>query len=88
MTTLPSLVERIAREADPDFGNEDGDMADSLIGLDAITRFAQLVAAECVTLAEQTYEGTEGGGDDCSGTAIYGERTADAIRERFGLKGE
>ena len=36
-------IERLAREADPDYGNADGLLSDSLCGRDAIERFAALV---------------------------------------------
>lgn len=39
-------IERLAREADPDYGNDDGLLSDSLCGRNAIERFAALVRNE------------------------------------------
>lgn len=48
--------------------------------------FATLVARECAEICEATWEADEGGGEESSGFAVYGENSARAIRERFGIK--
>lgn len=71
-------LEKIAREADPGFGS--GAMPDSLVGKDAIERFARLVleeaARECVRMGPVMCE-SYGDGAECIATA---DACAEAIR--------
>jgi hypothetical protein len=46
-------IERLAREADHDFGNADGLLSDSLCGTEAIKRFAALVLEEAAKVCEE-----------------------------------
>ena len=79
MTDL-DLVAQLAKEA----GFEWDDACNIChAGLGTFERFAALVAEECATLAENTYEGDDGGVSGCSGFSFYGENSADAIRKRF-----
>ena len=66
-------IKKMAVEADPEFGNPDGDMPDAIVGMDAITRFAQGVAIECLGIIE--------------GNCQYWFFTVDEISARFGLDG-
>jgi len=50
-------VIRMAREADPDFGNSFGDMSESIVGIPAIELFAHLIAShvaeECAKVCDE-----------------------------------
>ena len=72
MTTHTDRIRQIAQEADPEFGNLDGDMPDALCGIEAIIRFAQLVAEDCAKIVDDH-------GRD------WGESSS-AIRARYSLK--
>lgn len=74
MTDL-DLVARLAKEADPEFGNAEGVLSESLCGLDAIARFAALVASECAKVCEE-----QAAEPECPERAQY---CSDAIRARF-----
>lgn len=53
MTTHTDRIRQMAQEADPEFGNLDGDMPDALCGIEAIIRFAQLVAEDCARMCAE-----------------------------------
>ena len=85
-------IKKMAVEADPEFGNPDGDMPDAIVGMDAITRFAQAVARECVGICMARAARpmpVDEGWTHSEWDAIQGasEIDADAISARFGLDG-
>lgn len=53
--THTDRIRQMAKEADPDFGNLDGGMPDALCGIEAITRFAQLVAEDCARVCDERW---------------------------------
>jgi hypothetical protein len=78
-------IERIAREADVDLERlARYAMADTGVVVCAdrvwLARFAQLIAAECATIAQHTVCDTH----LPTGVRIYGTAAAKAIREKFG----
>lgn len=54
-------IAQMAREADPGFGNDDGDMPDAIVGKEAIARFARLVAEDCAKVCDEHQVGGIGG---------------------------
>lgn len=75
-------IEALARQADPGFSGAPQDpspLSSSLCGLDAIRRFAALVAEECAKIAEA------GGAEGRAETDQEGDwlMPADAIRDAF-----
>lgn len=68
----------LARQADPDYGNADGLLSDSLCGRDAIERFAQLVAAAVKEECAKAIDARDTG--DCTREDMEARRCAAAIR--------
>jgi len=67
-------IRELAKQADPDFGNEHYDMPDAIVGMIAIEKFAELIVRECADISFEHWEQFK----DCS--AHF------AIREHFGVK--
>mgnify|MGYP006300655323 CR=1 FL=1 len=76
-------IKELAKLADPGFQNKFGDMADSIVGLDAVERFAELIVQECVKACIE--EGNKWrGGQDITDFKLC----AHVIKEHFGIKNE
>lgn len=75
-------IEAMAREADPDFGNPDGLLSESLCGMEAIEAFARRIVERCAQEADKlaaVYGCLEGHkAADCRTDAKYGIKDAAA----------
>jgi len=45
-------IRELAKQADPEFGDDHYDMPDAIIGLAAIEKFAELIVEECMRMCE------------------------------------
>jgi hypothetical protein len=50
-------IQQLAREADPEYGNADGLLAESMCGIESIERFAGLVLEEAARVCDEAEVG-------------------------------
>jgi hypothetical protein len=53
-------IQQLAREADPEYGNADGLLAESMCGIESIERFAALVLEEAARVCNEAYSRSAG----------------------------
>lgn len=71
---MHELINKLAKQADPGFGNEEGDMDESIIGLQAVEKFAKLIVQECAIA------GNAAANDDNELRSVY-----EVIMSKFGM---
>jgi hypothetical protein len=65
-------IRELVRQADPEYGNESGDMPEAIVGDLAIQRFAELIVKKCAMIGNYAYDG--------------GEYPGQMIKEYFGVE--
>lgn len=84
MTDMQDRIKELAIEAGMGFNQRIDEFSTPFcdgVHVEQLTRFAQAIARECADISFGTLEDDRG--EECG--SIYGERSAHAIRARFGL---